>query len=118
VRFYIGITNRDWFDHVSHIDGVNEVNFWQPGGNVQFRSLQPGRHADFWGVNEQQFSIPNLRQAIQDAEKSTEPIKLLLKRGNAFITVRLEYHDGLRYPYLERVDPVQDRIDAVVSPLK
>ena len=70
------------------------------------------------GVNDQQFSISNLRQAIQDAEKSTEAIKLLLKRGNDFITVRLEYHDGFRYPHLDRVDAVSDRMDAILSPLK
>jgi putative restriction endonuclease len=42
VRFYVGITDRDWFDYVSDIHGVDEVNFWQPSGNQQFRSLQPG----------------------------------------------------------------------------
>src|ERR1700680_990800 len=42
VRFFIGITDRDWFDYLSRLDGLDEVNFWQPSGNVQFRALEPG----------------------------------------------------------------------------
>lgn len=42
MRFYVGITDRDWYDFLSGIRGLDEVNFWQPSGNVQFRSLQPG----------------------------------------------------------------------------
>ncbi|MBV8051800.1 MAG: hypothetical protein JOZ80_11465, partial [Acidobacteriaceae bacterium] len=46
-------------------------------------------------VNDQAFSIPTLREAILAAEKSNAPIKLLLKRGNEFTTVSLDYHAGL-----------------------
>jgi len=40
---WIGITDNEWFNIVSHIPGIDEVNFWQPGGGSRaFRSLQPG----------------------------------------------------------------------------
>jgi len=42
VRFFVGIRDRDWFDYVSRLDGLDEVNFWQPSGNRQFLRLQPG----------------------------------------------------------------------------
>jgi putative restriction endonuclease len=42
LHFFVGITDRDWFDHLSRIDGLDEVNFWQPSGNVQFRALHLG----------------------------------------------------------------------------
>jgi len=42
LRFFVGITDRDWFDYLSQIDGLDEVNFWQPSGSTQFRSLQVG----------------------------------------------------------------------------
>jgi putative restriction endonuclease len=42
VRFFVGITDRDWFDFLSGLDGLDEVNFWQPSGNQQFRALQIG----------------------------------------------------------------------------
>lgn len=42
MRFYVGITDRDWFDFLSRLSGVDEVNFWQPSGQGQFRALQIG----------------------------------------------------------------------------
>ena len=42
MRFFVGITDRDWFDFLSRLDGVDEVNFWQPSGQQQFRALQVG----------------------------------------------------------------------------
>ena len=40
MRFFVGITDRDWFDFLSRLDGLDEVNFWQPSGQQQFRALQ------------------------------------------------------------------------------
>ena len=52
------------------------------------------------------------------AEKSKEPIKLLLKRGDEFVTVILDYHGGMRYPHLERVEGTPARLDAILAPSK
>ena len=69
-------------------------------------------------VNDQKYSADVLRQAILSAEKGTSPIKLLLKRGDAFVTISLDYHGGLRYPHLERVEQTEDRLDAILAPSK
>jgi predicted metalloprotease with PDZ domain len=69
-------------------------------------------------VNDQKFSIEKLQEAVLSAEKNKEPIKLLLKRGDDFVTVNLDYHDGLRYPHLQRVEGTPDRLDAILAPLK
>jgi HNH endonuclease len=42
VRFFVGITDADWFDFLSRMGGLDEVNFWQPSGQQQFRALQIG----------------------------------------------------------------------------
>jgi putative restriction endonuclease len=42
VRFFVGITDREWFDFLSHLNGLDEVNFWQPSGQQHFRALQIG----------------------------------------------------------------------------
>lgn len=42
MKSYIGVTDRDWFDLLRTIPQVEEVNFWQPSGNRQFRALSPG----------------------------------------------------------------------------
>jgi predicted metalloprotease with PDZ domain len=73
-------------------------------------------------VNDQKFTIAGLREAVVAAEpggeKSKDPIKLLLKRGDDFLTVSLDYHGGLRYPHLERVESTPDRLDAILAPAK
>ena len=69
-------------------------------------------------VNDQAVSVSNLRHAIVAAEKESVPIKLLLKRDDQFLTVTLEYHGGLRYPHLERVEATQDLLDQVLEPVR
>jgi predicted metalloprotease with PDZ domain len=69
-------------------------------------------------VNDQKYTPAVLREAILAAEKSQQPIKLLLKRGDDFVTVSLDYHGGMRYPHLERVESTPDRLDAILAPAK
>lgn len=42
MKAYVGITDSAWFETLSAIEGIDEVNFWQPGGNRQFRALAQG----------------------------------------------------------------------------
>jgi len=43
MKLWVGVTDNDWFDVVSHIPNIDEVNFWQPGGRAStFKILQPG----------------------------------------------------------------------------
>ncbi|MBZ5657247.1 MAG: peptidase M61 [Acidobacteriia bacterium] len=69
-------------------------------------------------VNDQKYTSAVLRETILAAEQSKDPIKLLLKRGDEFVTVSLDYHGGMRYPHLERVETTPDRLDAILSPAK
>jgi predicted metalloprotease with PDZ domain len=69
-------------------------------------------------VNDQAFSLPNLRAAILAAEKNNEPIKLLVKRDGEFTTLMVDYHGGLRFPHLERVESTPDRLDAILAPVE
>jgi len=68
-------------------------------------------------VNDQAFSLSSLRAAILGGEKNNAPIKLLLKRDEEFLTLSVDYHGGLRYPHLERVESTP-RLDAILSPVK
>ena len=84
---------------------------------VAFKAgITPDMHLE--AVNDQKFTVALLREAILSAEKSKEPIKLLLKRGDDFVTVTLDYHGGPRYPHLERVEGTPDRLDAILAPSK
>jgi len=41
VKFWVGVTDKDWFDYLSAIN-AEEVNFWQPSGKPPTTQLQPG----------------------------------------------------------------------------
>ena len=69
-------------------------------------------------VNDQKYSAAVLRDAILAAEKTQDPIKLLLKRDDKFLTISLNYHGGMRYPHLERVESAPDLLDPILSPSK
>jgi predicted metalloprotease with PDZ domain len=69
-------------------------------------------------VNGQNYTAAVLRETILAAERTKEPINLLLKRGDEFVTVSLDYHGGMRYPHLERVEKTSDRLDAILAPAK
>ena len=43
-------------------------------------------------------------------------IELLVKNGDRFRTVKIDYHDGLRYPHLERDDNAPARLDQILTP--
>jgi putative restriction endonuclease len=42
MKLYAGVTDHDWFDYLSGLPSVDEVNFWQPSPNAEFRALSPG----------------------------------------------------------------------------
>lgn len=66
-------------------------------------------------VDGKAFSIDVLRAAIVQAEKGTAPLKLLVKRGDDFQTIEIDYHSGLRYPALSRVEGTPDLLDEVLA---
>jgi predicted metalloprotease with PDZ domain len=69
-------------------------------------------------VNDQKYTPTALREAILAAEKTKDPIKLLFKRGDEFVTISLDYHGGMRYPHLERVEATPGRLDEILAPAK
>jgi len=42
MKLYAGVTDQDWFDYLRSQPGIDEVNFWQPSPNVEFRALNKG----------------------------------------------------------------------------
>ena len=42
MKLYVGVTDHEWFDHLRALPAADEVNFWQPSPNAEFRALSPG----------------------------------------------------------------------------
>lgn len=42
MKAYVAVTDGDWFRFLKDRPDLDEVNFWQPGGNRAFSTLHPG----------------------------------------------------------------------------
>jgi predicted metalloprotease with PDZ domain len=69
-------------------------------------------------VNNRVYKPEVLKAAIKAAKDSKEPIQLLVKKGNVLRTIPIDYHEGLRYPRLERIPGTKDRLEGIYSALK
>lgn len=67
-------------------------------------------------VNGREFSAELLKEAIREARDSTRPIELLVKDYDTYRTAKVDWHGGLRYPHLERVEGAPDRLAALYAP--
>ena len=63
------------------------------------------------------FQPTALRAAIRAAKGNTEPIHLIVQADSFVSMVDIDYHDGERYPVLERVDGTPDYLDDITKPL-
>lgn len=41
MKFYLGVTDNNWYNYLSRIN-PEDINFWQPGGTVNFKVLTFG----------------------------------------------------------------------------
>ena len=53
-------------------------------------------------VNGQQYSPDTLKDAIEAAEATSQPIRLIVANGAQVEAHQIDYHGGLRYPHLRR----------------
>jgi predicted metalloprotease with PDZ domain len=64
----------------------------------------------------QAFNDERLGAAITANKGGAAPIQLLVREGDAFRTVAIDWRGGLRYPRLERIADAPDLLGAVYSP--
>lgn len=69
-------------------------------------------------VNGRRFSADNIRGAVKRSKTASGPITLIIENGEFFTTQTIDYHDGLRYPHLERVEGRPDRLAVLIKPLR
>jgi predicted metalloprotease with PDZ domain len=69
-------------------------------------------------VNGAAYSADVLKDAIRSAKSTKLPIELIVKTGDRFRVLTLDYHDGLRYPHLERDPSVPARLDDILAARK
>ena len=66
------------------------------------------------GVNGASFSVERLRAAV--AGTPTRPVDLLIRAGDEYRNVRINYNGGHRYPVLERIEGAPAYLDDILQP--
>lgn len=54
-------------------------------------------------INGMAYEADTLKAAVTAAKGTTKPIELVVQRGDRVQTIAIDYHDGLRYPWLDKV---------------
>lgn len=91
---------------------ISDVRWNGPGDRA---GLAPGEK--IIAVEGQIFSADALRDAIRDAKGKTDPIHLIVQADSYVHMAQIDYHDGERFPALERVEGTPDYLDDISRPL-
>lgn len=67
-------------------------------------------------VNDIEYGKDALEDAIKAAKDGKAPIRLMVKEFDRFRTIDVDYHDGLRYPHLERIEGTPDYLTKIFTP--
>ena len=92
-------------------DGKLTDVLWQ--GQAYGKGLTVG--AQIVAVNGIAYSDDRLKDEIRNAKNSATAIELLVRTGDRYRTIRTDYHEGLRYPHLERDASVPDRLSQILA---
>ncbi|MCA0368653.1 MAG: peptidase M61 [Proteobacteria bacterium] len=67
-------------------------------------------------VNGQAATADRIAAAVTAAKAPAVPVTLIVKDGDQYRTIAFDYHDGLRYPRLERIVGTPDRLGDILTP--
>ena len=104
-----------WYSLGLHISGSGGVIDAEMNGIGYKAGFGPGMK--IIAVNGRAFSTPVLRSAIQDAKGSQTPLEFIVENTGFYRVLKVDYHEGERFPALERVSGSPDRLDEILKPL-
>jgi predicted metalloprotease with PDZ domain len=71
--------------------------------------------AQILAINGIAYDADVLKDAIRAAHGTQAPIELIVKIGDRYLVANVDYHDGLRYPHLERDTAEPARLDEILA---
>jgi predicted metalloprotease with PDZ domain len=105
---------KGWYSYGMDISEKGVVNDVRSDSPAWKAGLAPDM--TILAVNGQEFSPDVLEYAIRSAQHSSAPISLIVKQTGWFQTLSMNYHDGIRYPHLERIEGTPDMLASIVAP--
>ena len=109
-----GVFNS-WFSLQMSIDRQGLVRDVQVGGIADKAGFGPGMR--IVATNGRDFTPELLRYTLEQSKLATAPIEFIVSNAGFYKVIHLDYHDGLRYPHLERVSSTPARLDDILRPL-
>jgi predicted metalloprotease with PDZ domain len=104
-----------WCSIGLRVGAENAIKDVRWNGPAEKAGIVPG--SKIIAVNGQVFSPDVLRAAIRDAKGKSEPIRLIVQLDNFVSVADIDYHDGERYPVLQRIEGVPASLDDITKPL-
>jgi predicted metalloprotease with PDZ domain len=103
-----------WYSIGLHVTRTGTVSDVLKEGVSDKAGFGPGMK--IVAVNGRAFSPAVLKAAIRNAKGSGPSLELIVTNTGFYKIIHLDYHDGERYPQLERVSAVPDRLDDILKP--
>jgi predicted metalloprotease with PDZ domain len=104
-----------WYSLGLQITGDGTIYDVRWGSPADKAKLAPGQK--LLGVGGLVFSSDALQQAVIAAKSGTDPIHLIMQSQTYLKPVDLDYHDGMKYPVMVRVEGTRDYLDEITEPL-
>jgi hypothetical protein len=68
-------------------------------------------------INGRKFTTDLLHQALHDSKDSTTPLEFIVENTGYFKVLKIDYHDGEKYPQLVRDGDKPSSLDAILQPM-
>ena len=103
-----------WYSIGVHAGKSGTLSDVLKGGVADKAGFAPGMK--IIAVNGRGYTPDVLRAAIHDATGSGPSTELIVENTGFYKVIKLDYHGGERYPQLERVSSIPDRLGDILKP--
>ncbi|MGA7315277.1 MAG: M61 family peptidase [Silvibacterium sp.] len=103
-----------WYSLGLNLDAQGAISDVRVGSPADAAKLAPGEK--ILAVNGNVYSGDAMKDAVHGT-KTGVPMNLIVQNDTHVRTVAIDYHDGERYPHLERIDGTPDYLDEITKPL-
>lgn len=103
-----------WYSLGLHIDKTGTISDVLKDGVAYKSGFGPGMH--IVAANGRAYSSDVLKAAVRDGKGTGPAIELIVENTGFYRVIKVNYHDGERYPRLERISGTPDRLDDILKP--
>ena len=105
----------EWYSIGLDLDSKGSIIDSVKGMAAENAGIAPGMRVV--AVNGREYSADVLRAAIKAAKGTSDPTELLIENGEFYKTYKVDYHEGLKYPHLERDASKPDLLSDILRSL-